>query len=80
MTTTPATLPAYMVDEGHSIQLPGSRRWKRIYRVEDAGVRYDHRDGAVWHIPQIRFHYNAPERSGLPGTLTVDYDEELITH
>lgn len=74
------TLPAYMIDEGQSIQLPGTDRWKKVYRVEDAGVRYADEGGARWHIPQIRFHYNAPPRSGLSGTLLVDYDAELVTH
>lgn len=77
---TATTLPAYMILEGDVATLPGIGRPKKVYRVEDAGVRYVEQDGTVQHVPQITFHVNAPERTGLAGTVTVDYETEVEVH
>jgi len=67
-------LPAYMIQEGDVAVLPGIDKPKTIYRVEDAGVRYERDQYGNHHIPQIRFHVNAPERNGGFGTVTLDFE------
>lgn len=71
-----STTTAYTINEGESIQLQRPERFKKVYRVEDAGERYQANElGQTEHIPQITFYFH-----GFPGFLTVDYDAELVTN
>lgn len=71
--------PAYLINEGDSVQFPNTGRFKKVYRVEDAGVRFSTNDiGQAEHIPQITCHVNAPTRSGIGGTYTCDFDTDVV--
>lgn len=72
------TSPAYMIVAGQSVTFPGMARPKKVYRVEDAGTRYQVNDlGQTESVCQIRFHINAPPQSGQPGTFLHDWDDDL---
>jgi hypothetical protein len=73
-----STVTAYEIRPGQVVILPGIRRPKKVYRCEDAGVRYQINElGQTEHIPQIRFHVNAPPKAGIPGTVLLDFDAEV---